>query len=327
VAAAGASFVADDAAATPVPASVAESLAGRESPSSQAPTPEDPQHAKRCSSWAAQLQAMSGPKVHGSVERAFLTAYLPLCREVTAGKAPAETAATVEKWAEGFAQSYAAAHKTLSTRAKRPKMVKDVVDIGVRWLNQYRARQCQLLLVDGMRFDLGQRVNEHIERRLGGRAQCVDQTLLWAALPSNSEAQQIGEQRLTLAKRSSRAGTSPNDAGPLRPSIESIRVGTREVYRLDQLASDLTHPGEMESVRLERLAATLADTLVPWIEQQPADTLVVVFGDHGFYWQAGERSTSAAQCGGALPEQVLVPASAWLLVEARNKAGFAAGIH
>jgi len=99
------------------------------------------------------------------------------------------------------------------------------------------------------------------------------------------------------------------------------------MFRLDQLASDLGHPGEMESARLERLAATLADTLVPWIEQQPADTLVVVFGDHGFYWQTGERSTSAAQYGGALPEQVLVPASGWLLVEARNKAGFAAGVH
>ena len=57
------------------------------------------------------------------------------------------------------------------------------------------------------------------------------------------------------------------------------------------------------------------------------DTLVVIFGDHGFHWQANERGTSAAQRGGALPEQVLVPASAWLLGGSRPRPGTAPGLH
>jgi hypothetical protein len=275
---------------------------------------------RRCESWAAQLQNMNGPKVHGSIERAFLTAYLPLCREVAAGNAPGETRVAVESWAEGFAQSYATAFKSLGSRPKRPKMVKDIIDIGTRWLSQHRARQCQLLVVDGLRFDLGQRLNEEIERRLGGRATCADQTLLWAALPSNAESQQIGEQRLPRATLFGKhQGRSE--------AVESVRVGSRELFRVDAIGADLGQSGEVEPRRLNRLALALADSIVPWLREQPADTLVVLFGDHGFHWQANENGTSAAKCGGALPEQVLVPASAWLLGDPRAKAALAAGLH
>jgi hypothetical protein len=299
---------------TPAPAPVVHSE----------PLAEDPHHLRRCAAWAAQLENMTGPKVHGSIERAFLTAYLPLSREVMAGKAPAPTAAAAEKWAEGFAQSYAAAYKSLHLRAKRPKMVKDVVELGVRWLSHYRAPQCQLLLVDGMRFDLGQRVNEHIERRLGGRAQCVDQTILWAALPSNSESQQIGDQRQSPSRRLIEGRKAEAAA---EPGVESVRFGSREVFRLNRLTAELARPGEAEPARLERLAASIAEDVVPWVERQPPETLVVIFGDHGFHWQSEERGTSAARCGGALPEQVLVPASAWLVGEASKRAGVAAGVH
>lgn len=275
---------------------------------------------RRCESWAAQLQNMNGPKVHGSVERAFLTAYLPLCREVAAGNAPRETQIAVESWAEGFAQSYATAFKSLGSRPKRPKMVKDIVDIGTRWLTQHRARQCQLLLVDGLRFDLGQRLNEEIERRLGGRATCADQTLLWAALPSNAESQEIGEQRLS---RTTLFGKHQGRS----ESVESVRVGSRELFRVDSIGADLSQAGEAEPLRLSRLALALANSIVPWLHEQPADTLVVLFGDHGFHWHADETGTSPAKCGGALPEQVLVPASAWLLGDPRTKPAFAAGLH
>jgi hypothetical protein len=292
------------------------------------PVPVDEQSGQRCASWAAQLQNMSGAKTHGSVERAFLTAYLPLSREVSAGRAPQETRLTVEKWAEGFAQSYASAFKNLGSTTKRPKMVKDVLELAFQWLGQHRARQCQLLLVTGMRFDLGQRLNEHIERRLLGRAVCADQALLWAALPSNSEAQQIGDTGPGRVARQPKAGTLP----PSSPTtggagIQSLRIGNRELFRLDQIPNDLAQPGELEPDRLERLALSLADTIVPWLQEQPPETLVVLFGDHGFHWHVTERGTSSAQRGGALPEQVLVPASAWMLGNFRPKARVAPGIH
>lgn len=331
----------DDAPAPPSPASsdviVAErppasgdlrpvAKADAEAPQGLAPSAQSAPQSQRCVAWMAQLQSMSGPKVHGSVERAFLTAYLPLSREVATGRAPRETQVVVEKWAEGFAHSYATAFKSLNLRAKRPKMVRDVVDVGVRWLGQHRARQCQLLLVSGMRFDLGQRLNEEIERRLPGRAVCADQTILWAALPSNGESQHVGDAPARHTRPAGRMGSDPET--PSVSAIESLRIGTRELFRLDQLSSDLVKPGEPETVRLQRLAVALAEHVVPWMSEQPPETLIVIFGDHGFHWQTTEDGTSAAQRGGALPEQVLVPASAWLVGEARaSKARVAPGVH
>jgi hypothetical protein len=109
--------------------------------------------------------------------------------------------------------------------------------------------------------------------------------------------------------------------------IETLRVGSRELFRIDCLSEDLSKPGELEAQRLERLATKLAEIVMPWLKTRAPDTLVVVFGDHGFHWQSGERGTSAAQRGGALPEQVLVSASAWLLGSTRPKAGLAPGLH
>ena len=55
-------------------------------------------------------------------------------------------------------------------------------------------------------------------------------------------------------------------------------------------------------------------------DDQRHDAAVVVH-------HASEQGTSPAQRGGALPEQVLVPASAWLLGGQRSKAGTAPGLH
>jgi hypothetical protein len=284
----------------------------------------EPQRVQRCLSWATQLGSMNGPKVHGSIEKAFITAYLPLCREIASGGVPREAAAAAERWAEGFAQSYASAFRQFGSRPRRPRMVKDVIELGVRWLGQHHARQCQLLLVSAMRFDLGQRLNEELERRFAGGAACVDQCLLWTALPSNSEAQQLGMPGPPPV----RGGRSePVQARDEAGSIAPFCVGNRELFRLDHVAGELARPGELEPARLERLAAELADRIEPWMREQPPETLIVVFGDHGFHWQATPRGTGAAQRGGALPEQVLVSASAWLLREPRHRARVAPGIH
>jgi hypothetical protein len=303
-----------------------EALASRapmpaEAPQEPAMKTEDPN--QRCASWAAQLANMSGPKVHASVERAFLTAYLPLAHEVAAGSAPLEARAAVDRWAEGFAQSYAAAFKSLNSSLRRPRMVRDIFELGARWLGQSRARQCQLLMIDAMRFDLGRCLNEKLERELAGDAACREQTLLWAALPSNAEAQRIGD---TAAARTARKDKLPASAPPSAPSgeIQTVRVGSREFFQLDRLASELAAPGENAAMRLERLAAILAEVIVPWIKAQPPDTLIVLFGNHGFYWEASFHGTSPAQRGGALPEQVLVPASAWVRVAPRKRPAYPA---
>lgn len=284
----------------------------------------EPQRLQRCLTWATQLGSMNGPKVHGSIEKAFITAYLPLCREIASGAAPSEAAAAAERWAEGFAQGYASAFRQLGTGARRPRMVKDVVDVSVRWLGQYRARQCQLLLVSAMRFDLAQRLNEVLEARFGAGAVCADQCMLWAALPSNAEAQRLGAQEAAASRRI--LGEEPPATAGGR-AIVPFNVGSRALFKLDHIPSDLERAGEAEPARLGRLAVELADRIEPWMREQPPETLIVLFGDHGFHWQASLRGTGAAQRGGALPEQVLVSASAWLLREPRHRARVAPGIH
>jgi hypothetical protein len=282
---------------------------------------------RRCATWLAQLRSMNGPKQHASVERAFVTAYVPLSREVAMGRAPDEARTAVETWAEGFAQSYAAAFKTLNGHARRPTMVRDIFDVAQRWLNQFRARSLQLLLVDGMRFDLAQRLNETIEQRLAGRGVCRDQALLWAALPSNSGAQRLADPSSTRPAPPAKPGAAPSGSSSATGSVEAVRVGARELFRVDRLAEDLARAGEAEAPRTERLATLLADIIVPWLKERPPESLVVLFGDHGFHWQASATGTSPAQRGGALPEQVLVAASAWLLGTTRPKAGTAPGVH
>jgi hypothetical protein len=282
---------------------------------------------RRCATWLAQLRSMNGPKQHASVERAFVTAYVPLSREVAMGRAPEEARKAVETWAEGFAQSYAAAFKTLNGHARRPTMVRDIFDVAQRWLNQSRARSLQLLLVDGMRFDLAQRLNEAIEQRLAGCGVCRDQVLLWAALPSNSGAQRLADPGSTRPSQPAKPAAASSGGRSATGSVETVRVGARELFRVDQLAEDLSRAGEAEAARTERLATLLADTIVPWLKERPPESLVVLFGDHGFHWHASPAGTSPAQRGGALPEQVLVAASAWLLGITRPKAGTAPGLH
>ena len=45
----------------------------------------------------------------------------------------------------------------------------------------------------------------------------------------------------------------------------------------------------------------------------PPRTLVMMFGDHGFLLDPVVGGTSAGRSGGASPEEVLVPAFAWLV--------------
>jgi hypothetical protein len=296
-----------------------------EAPASASAEPLDAESRERCVAWTGQLRNMNGPKLHAAVERAFVGAYLPLSKEAASGRVPPEARSALQFWAEGFAQSYAAAFKTFGLRTKRPRMVRDVIELGMAWLNQLRARQCQLLVVEAMRFDLGQLVNQLLERRLSGRAEFAEQAVLWAALPSNAESQQLG--LTSVSRRAALERKRREPAETATPRIENLRVGSREIFRLDVIGADLGQPGERENERLARLAALIADIVAPWVQAQPPDTLVVLFGDHGFHWQTSQHATSPAQRGGALPEQVLVPASGWLLAPAAPKRRFGANLH
>jgi hypothetical protein len=75
----------------------------------------------------------------------------------------------------------------------------------------------------------------------------------------------------------------------------------------------LSEPGASEAERLDRLADETATALSEHLIKQAPRTLVMAFGDHGFLLDRLDGGTSKARSGGATPEEVLVPAFAWLV--------------
>jgi hypothetical protein len=92
-----------------------------------------------------------------------------------------------------------------------------------------------------------------------------------------------------------------------------IKAGHRELLKLDLVEARLSEPGEREAARLDTLGAELTDVVAELCEKLPPRTLLFVFGDHGFCLEPQADGTGALRQGGARPEEVLVPAFAWLV--------------
>ena len=92
-----------------------------------------------------------------------------------------------------------------------------------------------------------------------------------------------------------------------------VKVGLRELLKLDLVEAELSAPGPSMLRRLDGLARAAAEAVANHCLRLPQRTLVMVFGDHGFGLDAGANDTTRARHGGATPEEVLVPAFAWLV--------------
>jgi hypothetical protein len=92
-----------------------------------------------------------------------------------------------------------------------------------------------------------------------------------------------------------------------------IKAGHRELLKLDLVEASVMDPGPPESERLASIAHEVAGAVTAVIETLPPRTLLFVFGDHGFVLPPQREGSGAALQGGARPEQVLVPAFAWLV--------------
>lgn len=278
--------------------------------------PLDPNAAERWQTWMRELDAARGPKPLAAIERMFVSAYVPLADAVARGIAGAEAEPVLEAWADSFEKSYAEAFDALRVRGKRPSMVLDVPDIGLRVGRLHGARAVQLILVDGMRFDLGLRVNERLKLLVGQRAALTERLLLWSALPSTTELQVelIGRGPSGLREITDAAQTEiPVARGRAATTLRRIRAGHRELYKLDVVESALSVPGGPVAARLDALADETAEVLANHLINQPPRTLSLIFGDHGFVVDPMGTGTTAGSSGGASPDEVLVPAFAWLV--------------
>ena len=267
--------------------------------------------------WMHDLEAARGPKPLGVVERMFVTSYVPLCDALARGIAAPEAKKTCDTWSASFEQSYKEAFDALRVRGKRPTMVLDVPELALRMGRLHGARSVQLVLVDGLRFDLGLRVEQRLRSLLGPSAALTERLLLWSALPATSAVQLelIGRGAEALREFTGHVESEvPVARGRMATTLRRIKAGHRELLKLDVVESRMSEPADGNEIdRLDDLADETASALGSYMKRLPARTLVMIFGDHGFVLDPLGGGTARARHGGASPEEVLVPAYAWLV--------------
>lgn len=298
----------------PVPAlTTEEPVSERETRhAAQAPLRQDAPQSWR--SWMERLDAVHGPKPLNFIEQSFVEHYVPLYDAYHRGIAGEESRGVLDQWATSFSQSYSEAFDAMRLRGRRPTMVLDIAETAHRLGRLHGARAVQLVLVDGMRYDLGLRVERLLSSKLAREAVLTDKLLLWSALPSTTT------QQLELLARpeSLRDGDTHSETpvlvarGRSASTLRRVRVGSREILKLDLVEARLNEPGGKLSERLDLLAVEIADALALAVGRLQPRTLVTVFGDHGFCLDVKDTGTSAMRQGGSSPDEVFVPAYAWL---------------
>ncbi len=249
------------------------------------------------------------------VERLFASAYMPLRAALDRGADLPALRETAEEWARSFEKSYVDGFDALRVRTKRPAMVVDAPDIALRVARLHGARTTQLLLVDAMRFDLGEMINDRIRALVGQRAACAERFLLWAALPTTTATQVELIGRGPAGLREPVGATSEDllvGRGRKAQMIRRLKTGHREVLKLDIVAARLSEP-HADPSQFDAIADEVAQRIAAHFEGLQPRTLVMIFGDHGFSVETqGDGKRTIAE-GGASPEEVMVPAFAWLV--------------
>jgi hypothetical protein len=266
--------------------------------------------------WADELSTARGPKPLSVIERMFVSAYVPLADAVARGIGDASAQEVLSTWATAFEHSYREAFAALRVRGKRPSMVLDIPDIALRIGRLHGARRVELIAVDGMRFDLGLRLEQRVRWRMAQEVALTERLLLWSALPSTTAVQLelLGRGPEALKSWTGEVSSEiPVARGQNARTPRRVKVGHRDLLKIDLVEARLMEPGDHEAARLDDLADELAEVLSAQLARLPARTLAIVFGDHGFKLDAMESGTTSAKSGGASPEEVLVPAFAWLV--------------
>ncbi len=267
--------------------------------------------------WRAWLDALTnarGPQPLAAFERLFTQSYLPLSNAVAKGLADPLARHAAEEFRRTFSRAYADAFPTFAVTGKRPRMVFDAPDIAARMARLHGARATQLVLVDAMRWDLGMLVRDGLVGALGSRASLTDELSLFAALPSNTtrqiDALGRGIEALRAPPEAERESDQPV-RGRTAEVIRRVKIGSRDVYKLDLVETKLRGLTGAPLDALPSIAQGVTDAVVRHAATLSARTLMFVFGDHGF---SIDGQGTVLQ-GGSSPEEVIVPAFAFLLGE------------
>jgi hypothetical protein len=270
-------------------------------------------------SWAIALGAARGPQPLASFERLFVESYMPLANAIAAGLDDARAVRAHDDFKSGFERTYTDAFATFGATGRRPRLVMDAYDVAVKQARLHNARTTHVLVVDAMRHDLGCLVRDELSTRAAGVASLTSESLLWSSLPTTTYRQLETLARGMDALRAPAATEETTESlrGRSAETVRRLRVGSRELYKLDVVPSMLgalpdpaASPGPAHVVAaLGDIATSVADAVLRHVESLPPRTLLLVLGDHGFTIDRRGRITH----GGASPEEVLVPCLAYLV--------------
>ncbi|MEA2753259.1 MAG: hypothetical protein QOI41_7402 [Myxococcales bacterium] len=269
-------------------------------------------------SWAIALGAARGPQPLASFERLFVESYMPLANAIAAGLDDTRALRAHDEFKSGFDRTYTDAFATFGATGRRPRLVMDAYDVAVKQARLHNARTTHLLIVDAMRHDLGCLVRDELATRAAGTASLTSESLLWSSLPTTTYRQlETLARGMDALRAPALEETTESLRGRSAETVRRLRVGSRELYKLDVVPSMLgalpdpvANPGPATVVAaLADIATSVADAILRHVESLPPRTLLLVLGDHGFTIDRRGRITH----GGATPEEVLVPCLAYLV--------------
>ncbi|HEX4517135.1 MAG TPA: hypothetical protein VH054_26500 [Polyangiaceae bacterium] len=259
--------------------------------------------------YAGALDAARGAQTLASFERLFVHSYMPLANAIDRGLAERRAIEARDEFRRTFSRAYSEALPTFALTGKRPKMVLDAFDVAAKMARAHNARTSQVLVVDGMRFDLAARACARAAELLEGRAQIVDRITLFSALPSSTPRQL---ESLARGVEALRSAYEDRDVEPMRgrtaDTVRRVRVGSRDLYKLDVVETTLAAAGNDAILVMDDLAEETACAITKHARTQNARTMLFVLGDHGFRLDGG-----TARHGGPSPEEVIVSGHAFLL--------------
>ncbi|MEO9232279.1 MAG: hypothetical protein ABI421_03000 [Polyangiaceae bacterium] len=260
--------------------------------------------------WMLSLTAARGPQSLATFERLFVEAYLPLLHAITMGLEDPRAKAAMLVFRRTFEGAYPEAAARFQATTKRPAMVLDAPQNAMRLARSNGARTSQIILVEAMRYDIGIKVRDALEMAMGARARLVEDARLHAALPTTSARQLETIARGAEALRSPAALADDSTLGSQAGGgLRKIRAGGRELYRLDMIDVAVQNDAGAASHHFDDLAENVAETIASHALALRGRTLLYILGDRGFSVDAGGR----ARCGGSTPEEVIVPAFAFIV--------------
>jgi len=263
--------------------------------------------------WAIALSSARGPQTLATFERLFAESYVPLANAIADGLDDARALRAYDEFRRAFEHTYTEAFTTFGVTNRRPKLVMDAYDLASKQSRLHNARSAHVLVVDSMRYDLGGLVRDQLARTVTGLASLTAETVLWSALPTTTLRQlETFARGMDALRAPSPIEATESLRGRSAEVVRRLRVGSRELYKLDIIPAMLEGcPRETAGLMAthEHIAEAVATSLFHHLRTLAPRTLLFIVGDHGF---TIDRRGEILH-GGASPEEVLVPAQAWLV--------------